>query len=98
MSDSTSECVPYSEKACEAAGKQLGLTYSSGNWGTKGCYVYSDGRYTDDIFYGTGGDYYYNKKALGGSVRRPFGFDCRSGLIPMFIIDLMIYNNSSYNV
>ena len=54
-STTTQSCVPKSKKACEAAGKQLKKDFSSGPYGTKGCYAYNDGSY-DGIYFGEGGD------------------------------------------
>ena len=95
------ECVPYSIEACKAVGAARGFTFKSGNWGTKGCYVYVDYRggnsydpkYRKQIFYGTGGTDEQNRKELSGGRARPAGFDCKPGLT------IFIYNSlESYRI
>jgi len=60
----TSQAQPYSLEACKAAAQQAGLKLGdqkygfsafSGNFGIKGCYTYSSGKYKGSAFYGTGG-------------------------------------------
>ena len=79
------ECVPYSAQACKDAAKKLGLSFQSGNWGTKGCYAYTRASNTNQqyykkyLYYGTGGTDEQNKMELNGQTVRPDGFDCKPG-------------------
>ena len=84
MKISATECVPYSEQTCKDIGDKMGRKFSTGDWGTKGCYVYIDGRYKKDIFYGTGGTEAQIKKdpidvGSDQKVARPVGIDCKIG-------------------
>ena len=73
-------CVPYSVETCKEIAKIMKRDYSSGNWGTKGCYYYVDGRYENDIFFGTGGTEAQEKsEVIGNVVNRPPGIDCSKG-------------------
>ena len=74
------KCEPYSIQDCKDAGVRMGRIFSQGNWGNKGCYFYTDGRYEFDIFYGTNGtdDQKEISSALNSTVvARPFGLDCK---------------------
>ena len=52
----------HSESACKAIQKYYGKTYGgpltwggTGNYNTKGCYYYENGKYGGKVYYGTGG-------------------------------------------
>ena len=80
------DCVPYSEEACRDIGKKTGLVFGSGSYGTKGCYVYKDGRYQQNIWYGTGGTDAQNTADIDEACcERPSGFDCKKGTM-IFIL------------
>ena len=76
-----SDCVPYSESACKAAAENLKLKFTVGDYTIKGCYMYNNGKYPGDIWYGTGG----SEKQIrvlpfaSKNIERPIGFDCKSG-------------------
>ena len=67
----------------------MNRTFSSGRWVTKGCYIYTNGKYVDDIFYGLGGSFAQTKSHDMGYtyLKRPQGFDCITGAT-MFYINL----------
>ena len=77
-------CDPYSLEACEDAGKTLGLLLGgggssfSGDYSTKGCYAYDNGKekYQGMVFYGTGGSKDEMKLALSRPKYRPQTFYC----------------------
>jgi len=73
-------CEPYSVQACKNAGARVGRIFSQGDWFYKGCYIYIDGSYLGDIFYGTNGtdvQEEISSKLDSTLVARPFGFDCK---------------------
>ena len=73
-------CVPYSVETCKKIATEMEREYSSGNWATKGCYYYVNGRYTNDVFFGTGGtDVQEQSEVNGNKVNRPPGIDCSQG-------------------
>ena len=76
----TDDCVPYSQKACEAVAKKLGKEFQEGDYGTKGCYGYKSGKYADTLWYGTGGTEEEKKSELELPMYRPPGYDCRGNL------------------
>ena len=78
-----SECGPYTEKACRDAANYNKLIIGNGkgsgfagDFGTKGCYAYSSGKYNGRVYYGTGGTLSQKKSLLGGNKYRPVGHDC----------------------
>ena len=78
--------MPFSEEACRSVANRMGLKYSEGHWPTKGCYAYTNGKYPDDIFYGTGGTDDENRSFLDpAEKKRPSGFDCKTGLMIIII-------------
>ena len=46
----------HSEKVCKAVAKHYGKKWGgSGNYKTKGCYYYENGKYSGKVYYGKGG-------------------------------------------
>ena len=89
------ECVPYSEQACEDIGVREGWTFKTGDYGAKGCYVYINGRYPGEIFYGRGGTDDQNVMDLdSAAVKRPQGYDCD---IPGSTILVYQFTSSHFN-
>ena len=93
--------MPYSQRACKVASNALGLklgyheTAFAGDYTTKGCYAYADGKYAGHVFYGTGGTRKEMKATLEKSRRkrshldakyRPIGYDCTTAcMITVFL-------------
>jgi len=84
MTDGTF-CEKYSQKACEVAIKLKGLAKGgktwnfAGNYGTKGCYAYSHGRYAGHAYYGTGGtESQMATMDIKSNQFRPDGYDCQN--------------------
>ena len=76
-------CEPYLLSACEIAAEKLGRPIEKGNWTTKGCYYYKEGKNTDKVYFSTNGTLDENKIYPSfdhwPSPWRPDGFDCKSG-------------------
>jgi len=86
---SSSECQssqPYSLEACKVAAERLGLQTGgtgwdfSGDFGTKGCYTYTSGKYEGRAYYGTGGTAADRKKILESPKARVAGHDQCGGI------------------
>ena len=75
-------CDPYSQQACQDAGKRLKLKIGGGGfkfaneYPTKGCHAYYGGSKDGTIFYGTGGTEAQRKTTLRAPEYRPEGYDC----------------------
>ena len=80
-------CIPYTEEACKAAGKNLGLKigsdFNAGPASTKGCYAYTNKNtaHAGKVFFGSS----ENTNDLAASVQekdqfRPLGHDCKSNI------------------
>ena len=76
------KCVPYSEKACRDAANSLGLDLGdneydfAGNYSTKGCYAYNNGKYEGSAYYGYGGTTEQMETSLEDPKFRPDKYDC----------------------
>ena len=50
----------------------------AGDYGTKGCYAYNDGKYSNKVYYGNGGTEEQMTTSLEDPKYRPDGHDCSS--------------------
>ena len=77
-------CKPYSSDACKLAAHHNRLTRGGrcgkfvGDWGTKGCYAYSSGKYKGCIYYSYSWTTESQMKSSPGSGKyRPTKYDCK---------------------
>ena len=77
------KCVPYSVKACRNAALYNNLIRGGkcsrfeGDYGTKGCYAYSSGKYKGCIYYSNSWKTLSQMKSMPGAGKyRPVGYDC----------------------
>ena len=81
------------------AGVKLGMNFHVGNYATKGCYAYYEGKYKGNIYYGKGGTDAQIKQPLEPNsykIYRPPWFDCAGKMAKyirngIFLIFLYIY-------
>ena len=71
-------------EACLEAVKNLPNPLQSvqkGNFNTKGCYYYKEGKYSGEAWFGTGGKPHQKKNhpVMAGQYR-PKGYDCKNGI------------------
>ena len=76
---SCSDCDPYTEKACRDAANSLGLTWMHVTRDDiKGCYAFSSGYLTGNVYYSSGGTIDQMKTLPGVNKYRPVGYDCNN--------------------
>ena len=79
-------CVPYSQEACEAVAKELGIQLGTEKYAfakdtyTDGCYAYKSGTYENTMWYGTGATEEQMKTELTLPKYRPPGYDCKGNM------------------
>ena len=78
------KCVPYSLWACKLAAIHNNLSRGGkcgqfeGDYGTKGCYAYSSGKYKGCIYYSNSWKTLSQMKSLPGARKyRPVRYDCK---------------------